>query len=46
VLFSFVIFCLFLAAIKQTHTQRNNKNNEGKQHKNKTQTENMQSATT
>jgi hypothetical protein len=28
------------------HTQGNNKNNEGKQHRNKTQMENMQSVTT
>jgi hypothetical protein len=31
---------------RQTHTQGNNKNNEGKQHRNKTQMENMQSVTT
>jgi hypothetical protein len=33
-------------ASKQTHTQGNSKNNEGKQHRNKTQMENMQSVTT
>jgi hypothetical protein len=33
-------------ASRQTHTQGNNKNNEGKQHRNKTQVENMQSVTT
>jgi hypothetical protein len=31
---------------KQTHTQGNNKNNEGKQHRNKTHMENVQSVTT
>jgi hypothetical protein len=38
--------CLFPWASRQTHTQGNNKNNEGKQHRNKTQMENMQSVTT
>jgi hypothetical protein len=33
-------------ANKQTHTQGNNKNNEGKQQKNKIQMENTQSVTT
>jgi hypothetical protein len=33
-------------ASRQAHTQRNNKNNEGKQHRNKAQKENMQSVTT
>jgi hypothetical protein len=33
-------------ASRQTHTQGNNKNNEEKQHRNKTQMENMQSVTT
>jgi hypothetical protein len=37
---------LYLLASRQTHTQGNNKNNEGKQHRNKTQMENMQSVTT
>jgi hypothetical protein len=32
-------------ASRQTHTQGNSKNNEGKQHRNKTQMENMQSVT-
>jgi hypothetical protein len=31
---------------RQTHTQGNNKNNEGKQHRKKTQMENMQNMTT
>jgi hypothetical protein len=33
-------------ASRQTHTQGNNENNEGKQHRNKSQMENMQSVTT
>jgi hypothetical protein len=33
-------------ASRQTRTQGNNKNHEGKQHRNKTKMENMQSVTT
>jgi hypothetical protein len=33
-------------ASRQTHTQGNNRNNEGNQHRYKTQMENMQSVTT
>jgi hypothetical protein len=42
---SFALFlCLSATTSRQTHTQGNNKINEGKQHRNKTQMENMQSA--
>jgi hypothetical protein len=40
------LLALSLLFVRQAHTQGNSKNNERKQHRNKTQIENMQSVTT